>query len=235
MKSRLLTHWIPYVAALALIGGFVRLGFWQLDRAAEKSALFEGFDRVQEAAPRQLDVFEQSDEVVGYTPVVLAGVYDSRSILLDNQVRQGQQGVHVLTPLLDDTGQKAVLINRGWLPMDASRRTLPDFETPSGRVELTGLVSRPPRPGLQLGDVAVEATWPQLQTYVDLDALSSALEVELAAAVVLLDPSAAHGFAREWRPQVMGADRHQGYAFQWFALALTVFIVTVVLTLRRKK
>ena len=235
MKSTPLTRWIPYAAALILIVGFARLGLWQLDRAAEKTALFEDFDRVEDAAPRRVAIGEFRNNVSAYTPVELAGRYDPRSVLLDNQVRNGQQGVHVLTPLLDESGSKAVLINRGWLPLDAARRSLPEFATPTDRIELKGISSRPPRPGLQLGEVTVDASWPQLQTYVDLEVLSKALNLQLAPAVVLLDPSAPHGFGRDWRPQVMGADRHRGYAFQWFALSLTVFIVTIVLTLRRKR
>lgn len=235
MKSTPLTRSIPYVAALILIAGFARLGFWQLDRAAEKAALFEDFDRVEETAPRRVEISGFRENVDAYSPVELAGRYDSRSVLLDNQVRNGQQGVHVLTPLLDESGSSAVLINRGWLPLDAARQSLPEFATPTDRIKLTGISSRPPRPGLQLGEVTIEANWPQLQTYVDLDALSEALNLQLAPAVVLLDPAAPHGFSRDWRPQVMGADRHRGYAFQWFALSLTVFIVTIVLTLRRKR
>lgn len=233
MKTLQLKRWVPYAAAVLLMMGFVRLGFWQLDRAAEKQALFAGFDTGQRIAPRSLSPAEL-DDIHPYTPVSLAGQYDQRSVLLDNQVRAGQQGVHVFTPLRGQSGKRAVLVNRGWLPMDAARRTLPDFETPSAPVEIVGLASRPPRPGIRLGDTETLATWPQLQTYIDLASLSEAMNLELAPAVVLLNPEMPHGFERDWRPQVMGADRHHGYAFQWFALALTILIVTVTLTLRRR-
>ena len=36
------------------------------------------------------------------------------------------------------------------------------------------------------------------------------------------------------RPNTLTPERHLGYAVQWFGLALTVFVIAVVLTVRRR-
>ncbi len=37
------------------------------------------------------------------------------------------------------------------------------------------------------------------------------------------------GLARDWAPADLGADRHYGYAFQWFGLAALTVVLVVVL------
>ena len=231
MQSSIRKWWIPYLVAVVLVAAFVRLGWWQLERGQEKAQLFRDFDANVDATPEALD--PTGIAAVGrYAPVQISGTFDDRSILLDNQVLNGRTGVHVLTPLKLAGSEVAILVNRGWLPLDPARRALPDFETPTYAVELVGLISDPPRPGLQLGETQTASQWPQLVTYLDLPGLSQALSLNLSSSVALLSSESEHGFARAWRPKVMSPDRHRGYAVQWFALALTIVVVTGVLTYR---
>jgi surfeit locus 1 family protein len=51
--------------------------------------------------------------------------------------------------------------------------------------------------------------------------------------LVLLDPGEPDGYVRDWSPPGFPPIRHIGYAVQWFALALTLFILWVVTNLRR--
>jgi len=46
----------------------------------------------------------------------------------------------------------------------------------------------------------------------------------------LLDDHQDGGFKRDWRPATIKPVRHIGYAVQWFALALTVVIIYLVLS-----
>jgi surfeit locus 1 family protein len=41
------------------------------------------------------------------------------------------------------------------------------------------------------------------------------------------------GLLRVWGRPDTGADKHRGYAFQWYALAMTILIVYVALSFRR--
>ena len=60
------------------------------------------------------------------------------------------------------------------------------------------------------------------------------LGISLLPQVVLLDPNAAAGFVREWKPYYgISVQRHQAYAFQWFALATTLALIYIVVNLHR--
>jgi cytochrome oxidase assembly protein ShyY1 len=54
-----------------------------------------------------------------------------------------------------------------------------------------------------------------------------------AADLVLLDPAEPDGYVRNWAAPGFPPMRHFGYAVQWFALALTLFVIYVVTNLRR--
>ena len=41
------------------------------------------------------------------------------------------------------------------------------------------------------------------------------------------------GLARDWAPADSGADRHYGYAFQWFGLAALTLVLLLALGWRR--
>jgi surfeit locus 1 family protein len=54
-----------------------------------------------------------------------------------------------------------------------------------------------------------------------------------AADLILLDAGEPDGYVRNWAPPGFPPMRHIGYAVQWFALALTLFVIYVVTNLRR--
>jgi surfeit locus 1 family protein len=57
--------------------------------------------------------------------------------------------------------------------------------------------------------------------------------VELQPVVVLLAPDSPYGFVREWQPAPTGSERHLAYAVQWFAMALMLLIIYLVISTRR--
>lgn len=209
------------LTVLALV--FLRLGLWQLDRKAEKTALFEAF----ESAP-EMRIERALENEVNLARIEARGRYDpSRHLLLDNRIWKGRVGVHVLTPFTLSDG-RMLLVNRGWLPLPPDRRSLPDVPTEAADRLLHGRLVRPPSGGPKLGeaDVLRPDRWPQLVTYLDLPAAADALDAPLLPWIVQLDARDASGFEdRQWQPAVMQPALHGGYAVQWFGLfAATVFI-----------
>ena len=54
--------------------------------------------------------------------------------------------------------------------------------------------------------------------------------------VVLLDPeSQAGGFIREWRRLDTGIAKHEGYAFQWFSMAVALAAIGIFFFFLRTK
>lgn len=225
---------LPTLAAVLLIALFIWLGFWQLDRAEYKQQLWAQFGRADSGEVTQVDSIDDLVKLDRYQPVRVTGQYvHSHQIFLDNRTYQGRPGVHVFTPMRLEDG--LVLVNRGWLPLVHGRQNLPEAPVPKGTVTVAGLVSPPPPTGLVLGEVQLPETWPWLTPYLMLDRAQQALHYSLASQVLLLSPDAPGGFLRQWEPDTMPAARHIGYAVQWFALATAVWVVWVVMNVKRAK
>lgn len=235
MQSGAASSLWPPIAAVAFAALFTALGFWQIGRYEIKQDLWNDFQQAGERATLTVESRQRLDSLGRYTPVELSGRYDlSRQILLDNRILDGRPGVEVFTPLALEAGG-AVLVNRGWLPMDLDRRRLPRAPGPAGPVSLHGLVAPPPATGIQLGELGAPDSWPWLTPYLLPDRIQEALGRPLAENVVLLDPGAPGGFKRDWNPATLSPERHLGYAVQWFALALAVAVVWVLLTVRQRR
>ena len=233
------------VVALGVTASFAGLGVWQLDRAEQKRTISAEFQARFGAAEIDLN-FDPADARValpGYQTVA-AGRYRGATILLDNQVHRGGVGYLVYTVFELNGGEQSVLVNRGWISAGPDRRRVPEIATPQVAQQLKGRLSAPPQGGLRLaGSDDIESFGADLWRVqgIDFDALAGVIGAELLPITVLLDEDAPHGFIRAWTPpggasgKLKGESRHLGYAFQWFALALTVVIVAGVLTLRRGK
>jgi surfeit locus 1 family protein len=221
------------VSLFAIAVACMWLGNWQLERKEEKRILFEQFEN----APT-LRIEQALKQGTQFSHVQAYGYFDDRRhILLDNKILNGRAGVHVLTPFIlkNDT---AVLVNRGWLPLPRDRRHLPEVPTdPSLRI-ISGRLKKPSTDGPRLGkpDELNPDEWPQLVTYLEMGAVSDALNTDLPPWLIQLDSTDSSGFdGREWKAAVMGPEVHAAYAFQWFALSLATLIIWLSLGIRRAK
>ncbi len=97
-------------------------------------------------------------------------------------------------------------------------------------MEVTGLAVVPTRRFLELSDRAPEGpVWQNLT----IDRYRQAFRYALQPVVIQQDSPLDDGLAREWDPPNVGVDMHYGYAFQWFALALTILVFYLVTHVRR--
>lgn len=226
----------PTLAALVIVPGFVGLGIWQLGRAVDKQERLQAYAQSEQFGPANINLSQVFDAKQGYRQVRLTGHYDGQhSFLLDNQMQEGRVGYHVFTPLLI-TNDRAILVNRGWLPQGTSRSELPALTTPPGEISITGVLSPEPGYGMLLGDdIESDKIWPRVVQAIVLPRLQQELSnVELAPQVLLLDPDEAGGFVREWKIVQFGPERNHGYAFQWFSMAAAVLIIFIVVNTRRR-
>jgi len=227
--------WALLLTTLAL-AAFISLGSWQLDRGREKQALTDSFV----AGGR--DTLDTNGlgfaGLPRYQQVRLRGAYDaSRQILLDNMPSSaGRPGYRVLTPLERSDGLGWVLVDRGWVPLGASRAELPEVGVVAGEREVSGILDGLPVPGLRVGPAAApDATgWPRVMLFPTEADVESALGANVESRIVLLDPASPDGYERIWRPSLgFGPERHLGYAVQWFAFAIVAVVTLIALNLRR--
>ena len=211
---------------LPALGLCIWAGFWQLERGEEKQRLFREYDSVAEEEILAALVPESLASGYRYRRFMIRGRYDpDRQILLDSMMHDGQVGYQVLTPLL--MGTTAVLVNRGWVAADPDRSVLPEITVDDQVRYVRGRLDLLPRPGIKTTAAKVpdDASWPRRLLYPTPEQIEQQLGLALYDYQLLLDAADPAGFTREWRPQVMGPERHIGYAVQWFSFAAALCII----------
>ena len=137
------------LAVIPVIGLCVAAGFWQLGRAEAKRQLFATFDAASQERLADGPVPDEHAAAYRYQYLTGTGRYDAdRQVLLDNMVYKGRVGYQVLTPLR--TGNKAVLVNRGWIAADSDRSRVPTLAVDDQQRPVRGRLNLLPRPGLRL-------------------------------------------------------------------------------------
>jgi len=227
---------VPTLVASVLFGVLLSLGFWQLDRAAQKAALHETFLERGRAPPVDLasDAAVVDAGAMIWKRANLRGRYDPTVIyLLDNQVHAGQAGYLVYGAFVLDGAEARVLVSRGWVPAGTDRAAPPVVVTPSDALALEGLAKPVPRtPVLRETPPEMLAPGVLRVQHIDLTATGAAQGWKLLPYEVRLEGPEA-GFVRDWPAPGSGRERHLGYAFQWFALAAVLFVIWLVVNFRR--
>jgi surfeit locus 1 family protein len=213
---------------------FVGLGMWQLSRAEEKRAFLATFDAGLAATPVAAPVNGPVVGAMRYRAIRATGRYDvNHQFLLDARIRDGRAGYEVLTPLVREG--RAVLVNRGWVPADPDRTRLPDVGVSAGERTVSGLLDRLPSAALATAPAkaAMDEAWPRRRLFPTAAEIGAQLGYAVEDYQLLLAPDEPDGFDRRWRPGVMTAEQHVGYAVQWFALAVGLSVIYAVLGFRR--
>lgn len=235
MKRRPRSKWALTLVAVILLPIFLALGYWQLQRAEQKHELQIEYDtRASDASVRIPSHVQQAEDLRFYR-VVADGTYDADyQLLLDNRVHHGVAGFFVITPLRISDSDVRVMVNRGWLAWGESRESSPEIEVPQGSQKITGVATVPTERVFTLGELGpVQKSQPTLWPYLDLERYRKTVPFPVQPIIILLDPASdAGGFTREWNRLEAGIAVHQGYAFQWFALAAGMLVIYILLSRR---
>lgn len=225
--------WFAVLLTLAGVAIFVRLGIWQLDRAAYKEQLMARFDHASDAP---LVPFASVSDTVPhdrYAHVEVRGHFlQGRAYMWDDQTVGEQVGVDVYVPFLVQGRDRLLMVNLGFLPHTGGPRNKPAMPPlPTGALTLHGLYAAMPPPGLRIGgdQIAHQHVWPKLSTYLELSQISRDLDQPLFAGVLLMDPDRKSAYLRQWTPSFIPPARHQAYAFQWFSFAAAAIVIFVLI------
>ncbi|KPK47428.1 MAG: hypothetical protein AMS22_16615 [Thiotrichales bacterium SG8_50] len=229
---------VPVIAFLLVLPLLIGLGFWQLDRAKQKRELQSMYDARMSDTPVSVGTRVQAPEELQFYRVAVKGFYDSAlTILLDNRVHEGQVGYFVVTPLRIAGSETRVLINRGWVPLGADRSTIPDVPAPKGPQYVVGVATVPHAKVFRLAPPpALTSQWQPVWQHMDMKRFAEAVSFPIQPIVVLQDPdNDAGGFVRQWKRLDTGIAVHQGYAFQWFSLAVALCAIFVFFMFGRNR
>ena len=225
------------VITIILLALFIRLGFWQLDRAVQRDQIFDKQQLMLTSAPEKIKTL--SNELLTeqvQRKIEVSGRFIGPAILLDSQSHQGKAGYHVYTPFLVSEDSVHVLVNMGWIAAGQNRQEFPDIEIPSGSQTIMGIFMDVPFSGIKLGETIVEELSESLfrVQHIETEKLADIIGQPLHSKVLRLEPEAESSYVRDWLLQNSGADKNRAYALQWFSFAIVLFIIFIILNTRKK-
>lgn len=227
--------WLIIIATVILVFFFSYLGIWQLQRAEVKNQILLENERRKNSDPQELLLPIDDPATLRFQRIRLQGKFlSARQFVLDNKIHKHQIGYNILTPFLLNNAKVVVLVDRGWVPLGASRANLPEITIDEQPRSIMGSVYVPFGEPYHLGDIDNgETSWPRLIQYLDLGALEARLKLRVLPFTLRLAANQDGGFTTEWALFSFTPKRHLAYAVQWFALAITVLIVFVLLHVKR--
>ncbi|WP_086999674.1 SURF1 family protein [Rhizobium sullae] len=206
---------------LLSIAGFVALGVWQVERLSWKLDLIARVDQRVKAepvpAPLGRSVNAADDE---YRRVTTTGTLQNGKETLVYASTELGPGYWVMTPLSLPDG-KAILINRGFVPVDKRNPETRQSGQLSGPVTITGLIrmTEPKGSLLQSND-------PASGRWYSRDVAAIAVEKGVTnAARYFIDTDATPnpgGLPVGGLTRIVFPNNHLVYAITWFGLALMV-------------
>lgn len=215
---------------------FSSLGVWQCHRATLKKQLLQAYHA--RVARTLIDLERILDETSDnrFYSVQVKGKYDNaHTVLLDNKTFDGQVGYEVYTPLLIAGTRHSILIDRGWVPAGPNRDQLPTIPPEEGPLVIQGTLNYPPSYFSLGAMIDTVNKFPLRVQYVNLKEISAILGYSVSRYVVWLDPHSPYGFVRHWKVVMIGPEKHILYAVQWFAFALSLLVIFVVMNFHREK
>ncbi len=221
LKALFSRKWlIPTIVVLLGLALLAWLGFWQLDRLQQRRAANVLLEATLASPPLSLtgEMLPETPEAVQDREVTVTGVYDlDNQIFLKLQNWQGRTGVHLITPLLIEGSDTAVLIDRGWIPQEAVEAGDVVLFDEIGPVTVAGYTAL----SQTLSQSTPTDTFQPEIYRVDVDAVQSWLPYEIYPFYLIQSPDGNEVLPfRAEREIDLSEGPHMGYALQWFAFAL---------------
>lgn len=228
-KFRFRFRLIPFVATVLLVALGVSLAQWQTRRGDQKQAIENAIKQRGAEAPIHLGAAIENTDQLEYRRVKVRGEFvPDWPIYLDNRSYKGMPGFYVLMPLKIVNSEVHVLVERGWLPLNPRNRAiLLPYRTPSGVVEVEGVVRGRVGRVLQLGQPTTLKPGAIVQN-LDIAALATVSNIQLQPLLIEQTGNNQDGLIRDWTSPSLGIQMHRGYEFQWYALAVMAFLFFVV-------
>ncbi len=208
----------------------IRLGFWQLDRLEQRRARNARMEARLAMPPVQLTGAPLEAAAMEYRHVTVHGTFDlAAQVILVNRALDGVPGVHLLAPLLLEGSGEAVLVDRGWIPVEDQGPGERTAYASEGPVELTGIarLTQPEPFWTFLRDPLPAPGGAPLDSWrvVNLQGLQSQMPAPLLP--VFLEQSEALAVGQQPVPDPE-IDRSEGphlsYAIQWFSFAAIAIV-----------
>ena len=217
-KSKILIFAIIFVPIT------ISLGFWQLDRAQEKTEIIANYDELLTSEPINLNV---KSTYKNWQPVTTMGRFKDTVIFEDNAILSGRAGFKIYH-LFENGDGSYVFVHRGFIERNMIKNNLPQIDMPKGKQSLKGSV-------LIKQDNSfvqdIEESDARIVQEFNIERLINKFPIlkdrYLHPFLFNLEIRDKNKFLAIEKPVNMAASKHIGYAIQWFGLCLALIILTI--------
>ena len=226
----------PFVATVVVVSIGISLAQWQTRRALEKEQIAGQIKALSQQPAVHVGSEKALSSIPPFSHVVMRGEYVAQwPLYLDNRPMQGTAGLYVLMPFRLEGTQSYVLVARGWQARNQQdRKMLPPLSTPTGTVEIEGIVRQQLDRVMQLGQADVLKPAAIVQN-IDIAQLAQQSRLSFEPLIVEQVSDTGDGLLRQWPMPSAGVEKHRAYAFQWYALSAMACLFFVVTGIRRGK
>ena len=214
--------WWVTIVVMLLMALLARLGIWQLDRLEERRAANKELAALLASPPVEINSADFPQDAASWEnrQVRASGVYDhGRQLLLKVQNWGGRAGVHLITPLVFEDGDTAVLVDRGWIPdAERSAEAQAAYDEP-GPISIEGYLAV----SQELSRTAAATPeGPQNEWYrVDVAAIQGQMPYTLLPFYIIQAPGTDEELPFRQAPDLdLSEGSHLSYAVQWFIFSI---------------
>ena len=217
-------RWVVLLLVVIVFAGTcVELGFWQLRRLDQRKTLNAAISSHihMPIAPISTVLGQGDVSSAVYRRVTAAGEFDvSHEVLLSGRAVNDRPGYDALTPLRLSDG-RALLVNRGFVPLTLNKPGAPQARPPSGPVTVTGILL----PSEKKGIFGQSIPGGHLSTIVriEIPRIRQQLPYDVLPAYMLLATQQPVQGGSLPQPETYTPDLsngpHLSYAVQWFLFA----------------
>lgn len=243
--TRIAVNTVAIVGLVLLFIVLMRLGFWQLNKAESKEYSMAQRQTAMEKAIHSLPQAFDS-ELQQSQKVAIEGRLDfDKTLLLDNKIVDGKVGYEVLVPLLvnelvasrdngDSNAKQWVMVNLGWVPAGSSRAQLPQLTRWPNQKQIVGYLYVPELNPFVVNSEPAQPSFPLVVSQFYRKTVEYIYGQTIYPAMIRLSKDSNFGYLKNWQwVNRMTPEKHRGYAFQWFSLALTLLVLSCVFIWRQ--
>lgn len=201
------------------------LGSWQVQRLIWKNEANEFRTAQAQAEPMPLPL-EVDIDALAFRPVWVEGRFlHAQEMFLAARSHKSQTGYQVITPFETADG-RAVLINRGWIPLDRKEPSTRAEGQVEGVVRIEGLIVPGGRPGWFTPDNRPDENF---WFWVDLDSLAAHAGIPPQRYLIDAGPAPnPGGLPIGGQTRVELRNEHFQYIVIWYALAVGLATIYVL-------
>lgn len=235
VKTLLSPRWLAgHLLMLTLVVLFINLGFWQVQRLEHRREENARISARLEAGVQPYSVLKSrysatanktAQNSVDQRQTRLTGRYDPQHELLWRSagLYQGHPGYYLLTPLVIAPG-RAILVDRGWVPIEMNTPPIGEAAPPKGNVTLEGrLRVSQPQPATNFAPKDPAEGKLSKVFWLTTARLEKQMPYRLEPVFLVLDkqtPKQSEPLPIIVPPEPLTEGSHLSYAMQWFSFAL---------------